>query len=514
MPNEIVLHIFDHARLAHDADAAPYRLADSDPVHSRRRINPVVAVSHVCRAWRALALDNPALWASLHLDGEMDGARAQDKARFWAERAAAKPRDSLVAESTGTAQPHQDARSAKPEPSGITSLFVTRAQDFSPITPDNFLCLFESLDLVELVRLRHANISWMGRGYVPEPSAHRLFQAFFTFLRSSADTLTSLTFFTPSHLRVNFSLQHFGETFTALEELEIRANQDIQDMARADRGVWRIPPPPASLLSIPPDFLPPPTVETGLKVLTQLRRLVLIGPEWRALRGGLLSHARVLDPLHVPALEYADLGRTTPNVNLGLLAHSSGTLSHLRVRNWWIPPAFPLPDILGSLPNLATLSLLASGGLATRILDELVRLDAATPIRFPHLVTLAVQGARLTQAHLALFGSDHAPRLATLDLSDTKAVASAEGAASLELPRCDALRTLKVARSEVWSTARSIVDELERGKVPALTQLYVSGSGKEGPVSGADDDDGWNDSRRNLLGKRGIKLDETDGTVE
>lgn len=180
-------------------------------------------------------------------------------------------------------------------------------------------------------------------------------------------------------------------------------------MARADRGVWRIPPPPASLLSIPPDFLPPPTVETGSKVLTQLRRLVLIGPEWRALRGGLLSHARVLDPSYVPALEYADLGRKTANVNLGLLAHSSGTLSHLRVRNWWIPPALPLPDILGSLPTLATLSLFASGGLATRILDELVRLDAATPIRFPYLVTLAMEGARLTQAHLALFGSDRAP---------------------------------------------------------------------------------------------------------
>lgn len=188
MPNEIVLHIFDHARLAHDADAAPYRLADSDPVHSRRRIKPVVAVSHVCRAWRAIALDNPALWASLHLDGEMDGARAQDKARFWAERAAAKPRDSLVAGSTGTAQPHQVARSAKPEPSHINSLFVTHAQDF--------LCLFESLDLIELVRPRHANISWMGCGYVPVSSASRLFQAFFTFLRSSADYL--LDAFAPS----------------------------------------------------------------------------------------------------------------------------------------------------------------------------------------------------------------------------------------------------------------------------------------------------------------------------
>ncbi|GAA6002398.1 F-box protein [Rhodotorula paludigena] len=367
VPNEIVLHIFDHARLAHDADAAPYRLADSDPVHSRRRINPVVAVSHVCRAWRALASENSALWASLHLDGEMDGARAQDKAR----------------------------------------------------------------------------------------------------------------------------LQHFGETFTALEELEIRANQYIQDMARADRGIWRIPPPPASLLSIPPDFLPPPTVETGSKGF---------------------SHARVLDPSHMPALEYADLGRTTPNVNLGLLAHSSGTLSHLRVRNWWIPPAFPLPDILGSLPILATLSLLASGALATRILDELVRLDAATPIRFPYLVTLAMEGARLTQAHLALFGSDRAARLATLDLSDTKAVAAAEGAASLELPRFDALTTLKVARSEVWSTARSIVDELGRGKMPALTQLYVSGSGEDEPVSGAEDD-GWNVNRRRLLGERGIELHVKDGGI-
>ncbi|KAJ8296080.1 hypothetical protein OF846_001400 [Rhodotorula toruloides] len=433
LPTELLLQIVRIARDDHDADIQTY----STSWRPRSRQNPVLAFSHVCRAWRQLAETTGELWSSLYLDGEIDGAASEAKALWWQHRAAG----GVAREGT---EPARDG--------GIRSIFITRAQDYAT---DDFAYLCESLDLVQLVRLRRAHISWMGGG--PPVDEHRQLQSFFRFLLSSAPTLTSLSLHTPSHLRILFSLPRFGATFSALTDLEVRSCKISS---------------PASDAYLLPAFLPRYSGETDWAPLTSLRRLILVGPIWRLrFRDGTVA-SPTLSSADVPCLEYAHFSSTTPPVHWDILSHSNGTLRHLALEDHFDHPTLPNPDTAASFPNLVSLKLTRSAPLVTRLFDLAVSLPGA--LAFENLIELALPGARLQQKYLNLFGGDLAPHLRTLDLSDTTAAPlhplNGDRPVSLNLPHLPALETLLAYRVD-WTSPALILETMENGHLPRLSAL-------------------------------------------
>ncbi|BGO97031.1 hypothetical protein JCM10021v2_000671 [Rhodotorula toruloides] len=433
LPTELLLQIVRIARDDHDADIQTY----STSWRPRSRQNPVLAFSHVCRAWRQLAQTTGELWSSLYLDGEIDGAASEAKALWWQHRAAG----GVAREGT---EPAHDG--------GIRSIFITRAQDYAT---DDFAYLCESLDLIQLVRLRRAHISWMGGG--PPVDEHRQLQSLFRFLLSSASTLVSLSLHTPSHLRILFSLPRFGATFSALNDLEIRSCKISS---------------PASDAYLLPAFLPRYSGETDWAPLTSLRRLVLVGPIWRLrFRGGTVA-SPTLSSADVPSLEYAHLSSTTPPVHWDILSHSTGTLQHLALEDHFDHPTLPNPKITASFANLVSLKLTRSAPLVTRLFDLAIALPGG--LAFDNLIDLALPGARLQQKYLDLFGAEFAPHLRTLDLSDTTAapVQSTNGAfpTVLKLLHLPALETLIAYRVD-WTSAALLFQTLEKGRLPRLSTL-------------------------------------------
>lgn len=358
------------------------------------------------------------------------------------------------------AEPVQDA--------GIKTIFITRAQVYAT---DDFAYLCESLDLIQLVRLRRAHISWMGGG--PPVDEHRQLQSFFRFLLSSASTLVSLSLHTPSHLRILFSLPRFGATFSSLSNLEIRSCKMSS---------------PASDAYLLPAFLPRYSGEMDWAPLTSLRRLVLVGPIWRLrFRDGTVASPTV-SYTDVPALEHVQLSSTMPPVHWEILSHATGTLRHLVLEDHMHYPNLNDPDIAASFPHLVSLKLTRSAPLVTRLFDLAISLSGG--FVFDHLTHLALRGARLKQEYLDLFGEEGTPRLRALDLSGTTAEASqpfyaarppfvdlfrppAPGAArptSLDLPRFLALESLVVYRVG-WTTSSLVVEALESGRLPRLSSL-------------------------------------------
>ncbi|KPV76256.1 uncharacterized protein RHOBADRAFT_52290 [Rhodotorula graminis WP1] len=332
LPAEILLHVFHFAQDDHDSHFPSEHPADSIFPFFRRRLNPSVALSHTSRNWRTLALCDTRLWRTLHLDGEIDEGRAEAKALLWAERATA------------------DAAHAADGPSGVSGLVVTRAQDWSP---DEFAYLCDALDLMDLVQLRRARISWHGGGVAADEQ--RQLQSFLSLLVSSASTLASLTIHTPAHLRILFSLPRIGHTFARLEDLEIRSCKSST---------------PSTDVYLVPSFLPRFAGEQDWAPLAHLRRLVLVGPIWRLRFADGTVVSPVLGWEDVPALEYAHLGATTPPTHWALLSHASGTLRHLVLENFVSDHRhLEDPDVATVFPRLLSLELVNSAPLATRLLD-------------------------------------------------------------------------------------------------------------------------------------------------
>ncbi|POY76821.1 hypothetical protein BMF94_0073 [Rhodotorula taiwanensis] len=464
LPAEILLHIFALARDRHDAEWPQY----DDPsiyVHFRRRLNPVVSLSHVSRAWRTLVISTPHLWSTLYLDGEIDGDRAEAKAMFWTRRAA------LL----------DDAQSVRgdgiPQLPGVTTLVLTRIQDWAP---DDLKGLCEALELLHLGSLKRVRFSWMGGGLSTDEN--RQLQSTFRLLVPSAPTLASLTVFTPSHLRIGFSLPRLGHTFSALEELEIRSCKIAL---------------PASDANLVPGFLPRYAGESDWNPLTALKRLVLVGPIWRLRYQDGTIASPVVSSADLPALEYAHLGSTAPPVFWNLLSHRTGSLRHLHLEDHFDHPHQPEPDLLLCFANLHTLSLTRSASLGTRILEGAVRLGTA--MRFPVLETLTLAGAQLRQAHLDLL--DRAPSLRRLDLSDTTVAGPPPSAANpvplqLSLPTLPKLERLALLHVE-WIGMRDVVGMLESSQLPALRRIVTE--------SDLVDLDRWK------LRERGIALYDEDG---
>ncbi|GAA5969694.1 hypothetical protein JCM11641_008007 [Rhodosporidiobolus odoratus] len=433
LPAEILLLVFSAARDTHDASTPNY---SSFSVHHSfaRRINPILAVAQVCRSWRALAEEHGELWASLHLDGEIDGERAEEKASFWSEKARRQRQTSA------------DGQVESGASRGVRALYLTCIQDWPE---DDFAYLCETLDLVHPFRLEHAHASWLGGG--TSLAEHKQLQSFFQLLLPSAPTLASLTLYTPSHLRILFSLPRLGHTFSSLTSLDIRSTKSST------------PAPDAYLL---PTFLPRYSGEADWSVLSSLRDLTLIGPIWRLrYRDGTVA-SPTLGAEDVPALVHARLSSTTPQVHWDLLSHSSGTLKSLHLEDWWDQFQAPDPDLLaGSLSRLTSLRLTRSPSLATRLLDLAVQTPGLT---WPHLQDLGLASSRLSQAHLELFKGSRAPRLEELDSSDT---ISAEEDGMLELPVLPALKRLDLFRVG-WITPKKLVDSIVfKGQMDRLEVL-------------------------------------------
>lgn len=474
LPAEILLAVFALSRDAHDAERPAY----DDPslfVHFRRRVNPVVALSHVCRTWRSLVLSTPALWTTLYLDGEVDGDRVEAKAMWWTTRA---NRAVQYAEETGEDGPRH--RPEETRKSGVVALVLTRIQDW---TPDDLAGLCDALELLHLGSLERVRLSWLGGGLSTDEN--RQLQSTFRLLVPSARTLRSLILHSASHLRIGFSLPRFGHTFSALQELEIRSCK------------LSLPAPDAYLV---PSFLPRYGGEGDWKPLVSLRRLVLIGPLWRLRYQDGTIASPVVSSADLPALDYAHLGSTAPPVFWNLLSHMTGTLRHLILEDHFDHPHQPDPDLLLCIANLRTLSLTRSAPLVTRILEGAARLGPA--MRFPHLATLDLTGAQLRQEHLDLFAGPRAPALRTVDLTDTTVAGSPLSPTPLPLrlalPPMPAVEWLDLLRVE-WTEPADVVKLLETSQLPAVRRLAT-----DAPVGELD---AWK------LRDRGIAIVDEDGKV-
>lgn len=460
LPAEILLAVFAFAVRAHDDDRPGY----NDPSiyqHFRRRTNPVVAISHVCRRWRALAHSTPTLWKTLYLDGDIDGDRAEAKAMWWNRRAAnlSPPSRSHEARTIANYAQGEDEGTTVPpaatsKSSEVVSLVMTRIQDW---TPDDFVALCDSLELLHLEEsLESVRFSWMGGGLSTDEN--RQLQTAFRFLLPSAPTLRNLTVHSASHLRIGFSLPRLGHTFSALEQVEIRSCKLAS---------------PALDAYLLPTFLPRYAGESDWYPLTSLKRLVLVGPVWRLRYQDGTIASPVVSSADLPALEFAHLGSMAPPVFWDLLSHQSGTLRHLILEDHFDHPNLPDPDLVLGLANLCTLKLLRSAPLATRLLNCALHRTGQPALRFPHLETLEMPGAQqLEQGHLDLFATTRAPSLRRLVLSDTALARSNPPPTNqqLLLPSMARLEDLVLVQVE-WTTAAAIVEAVETSRLPRLRRL-------------------------------------------
>ena len=461
LPAEILLAIFAFAARAHDQDRPCY----DDPSiyqHFRRRINPVVASSHVSRRWRILTHSTPSLWTTLYLDGDIDGDRAEAKAMWWNRHAAIPPPPSRSHEARATAEFAQgeDEGTTLPPPTGtsrrseVVSLVMTRVQDW---TPDDFVGLCDSLELLHLEQsLESVRFSWMGGGLSTDEN--RQLQTAFRFLLPSAPTLKNLTVHSASHLRIGYSLPRLGHTFSALEQVEIRSCKLAS---------------PASDAYLLPTFLPRYAGESDWRPLTSLKRLVLVGPVWRLRYQDGTIASPVVSSADLPALEFAHLGSTAPPVFWDLLSHQSGTLRHLILEDHFDHPNLPDPDLALGLANLCTLKLLRSAPLATRLLNCALHRTVRPALRFLNLETLELPGVQqLEQGHLDLFATTRAPSLRRLVLSDTTLARSNQPPTNqqLQLPDMARLEDLVLVQVE-WTSTAAIVEAVETSRLPCLRRL-------------------------------------------
>ncbi|GAA5975676.1 hypothetical protein JCM10908_005238 [Rhodotorula pacifica] len=353
LPAEILLAVFSLTGQAHDDEQPCYDDA-SIYQHFRRRRNPVVAISHVCQAWRALAQATPSLWSTLYLDGEIDGERAEVKAMWWTRRAlpqAAAGEDGPAI--TGAVHSQREAvegdygatiRREKADVPGVVSVVMTRVQDW---TPDDFAGLCEALELLHLGSLERVRFSWMGGGLSTDEN--RQLQAAFRFLVPSARTLRSLTVYSPSHLRIGFSLPRLGHTFSALEDVEIRSCK----LALPASDAYLLP----TFLPRYAGDLPDPDLALGLANLRTLR-LLRSGPLATRVLACALRERASLRFTHLETVELA--GAQVQQAHLDLFATTRApVLRRLDLSDTTVAgsPTFPqrgLPIQL-QLPAIATL---------------------------------------------------------------------------------------------------------------------------------------------------------------
>ncbi|GAA5828402.1 hypothetical protein JCM11251_006228 [Rhodosporidiobolus azoricus] len=452
LPAEILISIFHYARASHYL-AVPSHSA-SPVAHSfRRRINPVLAISHTCRAWRALAAGTAELWGTLHLDGAVDGEVAEGKVGFWVDKARRKWHSVSLEDEKPT------------EENAIDTLVLTNVQDWCD---DVFSYLTEALELVHHLRLRRVHVSW--RSVNSAANEHRQLQSFFTLLLASSSTLTDLTLHTTSHLRILFSLPRLGHTFTSLTRLEIRSAPVTT---------------PASDAYLIPAFLPRYNGEEDWNPLSSLRTLILVGPIWRLrYRDGTVA-SPTLDTADVPALTYAELSSSTPQVHWSLL--SSPSIKHLHLLSWFDFPRLPDPDISptsgGGLANLTSLTLSKSPQLAARLLNLALSVPG---LRWVNLERLSLRGAWVDEPVLSLFSAERAPKLEYLDLrGTTHTTASPDGhfppthhASSSDLSLPDFSSTLRVLdlRTVWWITPHRLAQELVfKGRATGLREVGWDG---------------------------------------
>ncbi|GAA6014181.1 hypothetical protein JCM10207_006124 [Rhodosporidiobolus poonsookiae] len=432
LPSELLLHIFTLTRNAHDADLPSYSSTSIFPFF-RRRVNPVLAISHTCKAWNTLTISTPSLWSSLHLDGEIDEERASEKAHFWAGRAW-----------------RHDAGGGDTSECAISTIILTRVQDW---TDDYLTYLCDELELVHHLRLRTAFVSFRGGG---APDEYRQLQSVFRFLLSSGPTLASLTLHTSSHLRILFSLPRLGHSFTALESLEICSTKLSS---------------PAADSYLVPAFLPRYNGEPDWAPLASLRRLILIGPVWRLrFRDGTVA-SPTLASSDVPALRFAHLSSTSPPVHWDLLSHPS--LTHLHLEDWFDHRHLADPDLsTSSFSRLTSLSLARAPALVNRLLNLALGVPGLV---FPALEELCLAGASFQQqTQLDLFAGARAPRLRLVDLNRTTDAVKRYDEPALVLPALPRVERLVLVRA-AWVEPDALLQlVVHHGGMPRL-KVVVSG---------------------------------------
>jgi len=397
LPVEVIIHIIDLAKQQHDQDLQSYEQA---LLPSTPRINPVLALSHVCRLFNSAATSTSTLWTSLYLDGELNGTRAEEKALFWSGKASQRVNRTQGRTERGSG--------------GITTLVFTRIQHW---TDDYLSLLCESLDLLQQVRLQRCFLTWTGTSASSDESQQ--LQNVFRLVKSSSSTLLHLTLYTSAHLRILFSLSRLGHTFNGLTTVDIRSCN------------MKYPSTDAYLL---PVFLPRFEGERDWHPLSKLSTLILVHPIWRLrFRDGTVA-SPTIDPADVPALRIARLGPTTPPVSWNLF--SSSSITDLTIEDQLDHPRQEDPDLSTSFPALKSLSMIRSQSLTTRFLDLAIKLE----LNFPHLTRLDLNSATLSQSFLDLFSSSRAPLLDSLRLDNTT---STTGSA-LSIPLFEAVRVLSV----------------------------------------------------------------------
>lgn len=386
-------------------------------------VHPVLAASSVCRQWRRTIEGAPRLWSTLSINGTSKWSR--QKARWWASRA------------VGLGDPARLGWGP-----GLSKLVLSRSQVIGTQGLSDMLEELEHMGAFK--RLDDLKCSWVdgaGTTAVQQHQIHRVV----TFLRAHATTIRAIKLETDAHLRINFSVARLGHTFAALRSLELRST-------------------PATVTApdvfIPASLLPLYDGEEDWPPMA-ITRLVLVGPVWRLeFKDGTIA-SPTLAASDCPALTDVELGPTSPSMTWDLF--SAPSLRHLRIHRQSDQPTLAKPDLSPSAATLATLSLVSSPALTTRLIDSVI----ANSTFFPALTSLNLTGATLHSPLLAHFGSARSPHLTELRLPRS----NARQGETISLPLFASVEVLDVSLCQ-WVTGKTVEEMGTR--LPKLARLNMA----------------------------------------
>ncbi|GAA5861981.1 hypothetical protein JCM1840_006896 [Sporobolomyces johnsonii] len=433
LPLEIFLEIISLATLPPPSSS----FASSElPRVKPARPSTLVSAMRVCRAWCRTIKSSPRLWSTLRLDGVINQKNAERKTRLCLQRALGNA-DALVGGTAGM---------------GIQRLIITAAQDLPSPTFTTILALLDEAGVAPM--LREVVLSFVdgSRTTISIEREATMSTELLVFLqRHSTASLDFLSICTGGRIYPDFDLTTMYLAFPALTTFNMWGNTTSNFVLGLRAPFLRngILVPSSSSSA---DELPSPLPPTNARHLT-VTGAVLVAD----------STCQLSSFPHLTSLELDIIGAS---IIWELLSAPNLSKFHAVVYGESHIAEQPLPDLATSWARVEDLRIGGAKRLAPRLIGHAISLD----LRFDHLRALDLSFVSLAAEHLALFSSDRAPNLETLNLASTTL---APPHLSLPIPQLDALKALNVSHT-LWTTDETIRDLARR--TPRLEKLAVLGN--------------------------------------
>ncbi|GAA5927191.1 hypothetical protein JCM1841_004244 [Sporobolomyces salmonicolor] len=421
------------------------------------RPNTLVSAMRVCRAWYSAIKSSPRFWSTLRLDGIINQKNAQRKTRLCLQRALGNT-DALTGGSAkGSKETLRRMRrdgssTAAAAGMGIHRLIITAAQDLPSPTFTAILALLEEAGVAPTIREVVLSFVDGSRTTVSIEREATMSTELLVFLqRHSTASLDFLSICTGGRIYPDFDLTTMYLAFPALTTFNMWGNTSSNFVLGLRAPFLRngiLVPSSFSSADEPPSPLPP----------TSARHLTVSGAVLVA-----DSTCQLSSFPHLTSLELDIIGAS---IIWELLSAPNLSKYHAVVYGESHIAEQPLPDLATSWARVEDLRIGGAKRLAPRLIGHAISLD----LRFDHLRALDLSFVSLAEEHLALFSSDRAPNLETLNLASTTL---APRHLSLPIPQLDALKALNVSHT-LWTTDETIRDLVRR--TPRLEKLAVLGN--------------------------------------